>query len=167
MLYICIAKLSMEQYLKLMQCVYTKLTEQRQQFILIPSINSRIVKLVKSHSCFHSDHDSDSNSNISSYPRIQRLCALQGEQRKICMDQHDSSNQADGNLCRSFSVAHGKLSGVTGNECGMNDENGPSKHLIPELYSFFLKTIQTRTSYCIDVTLLLQEEGKYIYTGNM
>lgn len=38
MLYICIAKLSMEQYLKLMQCVYTKLTEQRQQFILIPSI---------------------------------------------------------------------------------------------------------------------------------
>lgn len=88
---------------------------------------------------------------------------------KFCMDQHASSNQADGSLCRSFSFAHGKLSGVTGNECRIDDENGSSKHLIPELYYFFLKTIQTTTRYYyIDGTLLLQEEGKYnttIYTG--
>lgn len=66
---------------------------------------------------------------------------------KFCMDQHDSNNQADGNLCRSFSVAHGKLSGVTGNERRMDDENGCSKHLISKLYYFSLKTIQTRTRY--------------------
>lgn len=34
------------------------------------------------HTHTFSDHDSDSNSNISSYPQIQTLCALQGEQRK-------------------------------------------------------------------------------------
>lgn len=72
-----IAKLSRGQYLKLVHCAYTELTEQAepQQTTFILNISSSIVKLVKSHPYFHSDHDSDSNSNISSYPQTQRLCA--------------------------------------------------------------------------------------------
>lgn len=82
---------------------------------------------------------------------------------KFCMDQHDSSNQADGNLCRSVSVAHGKLSGVTGNECRMDDENGSSKHLILELL-FFLKDNTDKDKVLMSPPQLHKESK---YTGYM
>lgn len=158
-----IAKLSREQYLKLVHCAHTKLTEQTEQwqFTSVLSMSSSIDKLVKSHPYFHSDHDSDSNSNVSSHPQRQRFRALQSEQRNFL---HGPAQQQQPSLWQLTQKKFLSCSWETVT-CDMkwkqmDDENGSSKCFILKLI-FFSKKIQTTPRCFVDVTLLLQEESKY------
>lgn len=77
------------------------------------------------------------------------------------MDQHGSSNKAYGSLCRrSFSVARGKLSGVTQNGSCMDYESDSIQCFdIRTTNLFFLKkdNADDETRCCSNITLLLQE----------
>lgn len=73
------------------------------------------------------------------------------------MDQHGSSNKAYGSLRRrSFSVAHGKLSGVTQNGSCMDDENDSIQCFDFRVTFFFFKdNTDGETRCCANITLLL------------